>query len=72
MKKSSVILTFLMAFLLSKAHAQGRFTTQGTQLIDATGQPFVIKGINNPHAWFGERAFQALADIAATRANTVR
>lgn len=72
MKKSGVILTFLMAFLLSKAHAQGGFTTQGTQLIDATGQPFVIKGINNPHAWFGESAFQALADIAATRANTVR
>lgn len=72
MKKSGVILTFLMAILLGEAHAQGEFTTQGTQLIDATGQPFVIKGINNPHAWFGERAFQALADIAATRANTVR
>lgn len=32
MKKSGVILTFLMAILLSEAHAQGEFTTQGTQL----------------------------------------
>lgn len=52
--------------------AQETFTTSGAQLTDATGQPFVIMGINNPHAWFGERAYQTLDDIASTRANTVR
>ena len=47
-------------------------TTSGTKLIDATGHTFVIKGINNPHAWFGEKAFKALDDIAETKANALR
>lgn len=59
----------LTAFILQ---AQETFTTSGVQLKDATGQPFIIVGMNNPHAWFGERAYQALDDIASTHANTVR
>ncbi|MBQ8463460.1 MAG: cellulase family glycosylhydrolase [Prevotella sp.] len=62
----------LLAMCFCFAHAQGVFTTRETQLLDATGQPFIIVGMNNPHAWFGERAFQALDNIAATGANTVR
>ena len=57
---------------LKDNHANGAFSTRGTQLIDAVGQPFVVVGVNNPHAWFGERAYKALDDIAATRVNTVR
>lgn len=64
----STVLTLCFGISL----AQGVFTTRDAQLIDASGQPFVIAGINNPHAWFGERAYQALDDIAATQANTVR
>lgn len=50
----------------------GTFSTQGCQLVDANGQTFVIRGINNPHAWFGEKAFVALDNIRATGCNTVR
>ena len=50
----------------------GFFTTNGIELIDATGAPFLIAGINNPHAWFKEKAFNALFYIAETGANTVR
>ena len=67
--------TFLAVLILLStmvSHAQEGFSTRGAQLIDATGRPFIIAGINNPHAWFGERAYQALDDIAATHANTVR
>lgn len=50
----------------------GVFTTDKNQLIDADGQVFVIRGINNPHAWFGEKAFLALDDIQQTGSNTIR
>lgn len=63
------VVVFLSAITL---YAQDVFTTRSFQLIDATGHPFVIVGMNNPHAWFAERAYLALDDIAATRANTVR
>ncbi len=68
----TILLVILMALFTMGSHAQEGFTTQGPQLIDATGHPFIIAGINNPHIWFRERAYQALDDIAATGANTVR
>ncbi len=54
------------------AFAGDHFTTKKDRLVDANGKSFVIKGINNPHAWFGERAYAALDDIAAIGSNTVR
>jgi len=68
----AILVITLVVATTAWGQAQNGFTTKGTQLIDATGQTFIIKGINNPHAWFGERAYLALDDIAATRANTVR
>lgn len=50
----------------------GVFTTRNSKLIDAEGKVFIIRGINNPHAWFGEKAYRALDDIQATGCNTVR
>lgn len=68
----TILLTIFMAFFAIGGYAQEGFRTQDTQLIDATGHPFIIAGVNNPHAWFRERAYQALDDIAVTGANTVR
>ena len=48
------------------------FKISGTQLLDANGNPFVIRGINHAHTWFKEDATSALAAIAATGANLVR
>ena len=48
------------------------FTTRRHKLIDANGKAFVIKGMNNPHAWFGQRAYDALDQISAVGCNTVR
>jgi mannan endo-1,4-beta-mannosidase len=67
-----LIICIAAALCMISTHTQAQFTTKGTQLMDAAGHAFVIAGINNPHAWFGERAYQALDDIAATKANTVR
>lgn len=52
-------------------HAQS-FTTRNNKLIDADGKTFVIRGINNPHAWFGQRAYDALDEISSVGSNTVR
>ncbi len=68
----TILLTILLAFFTIGSYAQEGFKTQGTQLMDATGHPFIIAGINNPHAWFREKAYLALDYIAATGANTVR
>ena len=48
------------------------FTTRKHKLIDAYGKAFVIKGMNNPHAWFGQKAYDALDQISAVGCNTVR
>lgn len=48
------------------------FHVVGDQLLDANGIPFVLRGINHPHAWFPERLREAIAAIAATGANSVR
>ena len=42
------------------------------RLQDANGQDFVMRGINHAHTWYPTRTTQALQDIKATGANTVR
>ena len=44
----------------------------GTQIYDATGQPFVMKGVNHAHTWYKNDLASAIPAIAATGANTVR
>jgi mannan endo-1,4-beta-mannosidase len=41
-------------------------------LVEADGTPFVMRGVNVPHAWYRRRTTRSLRDIAATGANTVR
>ena len=50
----------------------GGFTVQGTKLIDANGNEFVMRGINHPHCWFLNTDDTALEAIAQTGSNTVR
>lgn len=64
-------LLFLFLMTSMAVCAQG-FTTAKSKLIDAEGQVFLIRGMNNPHAWFGEKAYQALDDILAVGCNTIR
>lgn len=62
----------IVAISLVSQAQQATFSTDHRRLIDANGQTFVIRGMNNPHAWFGEKAYQALDAIHATRSNTIR
>lgn len=54
------------------AQAQtGGFQVSGTSLLDANGNPFVIRGTAVPHVWFPQQ-FQMFGDAADLGANTVR
>lgn len=48
------------------------FHVQGDRLLDASGVPFVMRGVNHGHVWFPERMDESLDAIAATGANCVR
>ncbi len=73
MNRKSIFTLILFGALCALSYAQkGVFSIDKSKLIDADGQVFVIRGINNPHAWFGEKAYAALDDIKAVGSNTIR
>jgi mannan endo-1,4-beta-mannosidase len=51
--------------------AQGFHVSDG-RLLDANGNDFVMRGVNHAHTWYPGRTGQALRDIKALGANTVR
>lgn len=52
--------------------AASGFYVSGSNLYDANGNPFVIRGINHPHSWFKNTYEEAIPAIADQGANTVR
>lgn len=52
--------------------ANAGFQVSGTQLLDGNGNPFIMRGVNHPHAWYTNRTQQAFVDIASVEANSVR
>jgi len=59
-----------LLFMAPLCHAG--FTIKDGQLIDSQGEPFLIRGVNYPHAWFHLFMDESIPDIAATGSNTVR
>ncbi|MEU0114675.1 cellulase family glycosylhydrolase [Streptomyces bobili] len=51
--------------------APGFHVTDG-RLLDANGEDFVLRGVNHAHTWYPTRTPQALKDIKALGANSVR
>lgn len=64
-------LAFVLVLSLAPA-AHADFAIRDGVLVEADGAPFVMRGVNVPHAWLNERTAQSLEDVAATGANTVR
>ena len=48
------------------------FTINDGKLLDATGQEFVIRGMNMPHAWFPDQSYEALNELTKYNVNCVR
>lgn len=78
MKKFLLFFTIIISIAVNAQEKEqafvqkGVFSTNKSKLIDAEGQVFVIRGMNNPHAWFGEKAYMALDGIKSVGCNTVR
>ena len=53
------------------AEAAVGLRVSGTTIVEANGQPFIMRGVNHPHVWFTNRT-SSFADIKAAGANTVR
>ena len=66
------VLAGAVALATQPAHAAAGFTVSGSKIIDANGNAFVMRGVNHAHTWYQDRTPQALADIKALGANTVR
>jgi mannan endo-1,4-beta-mannosidase len=53
------------------ASAAAGFTVSGSQILDANGNAFVMRGVNHAHTWYTSQ-FSSFENIKATGANTVR
>ena len=60
-----------LAATAQPAAAATGFTVSGSRILDANGNPFVMRGVNHAHTWYLDR-FSSFADIKALGANTVR
>jgi mannan endo-1,4-beta-mannosidase len=60
-----------VAAVATPASAAAGFTVGGGRLLDANGNPFVMRGVSHPHAWYTSQT-SAFANIKALGANTVR
>jgi mannan endo-1,4-beta-mannosidase len=67
-----VAVTGFVAVAAQPAQAAAGFTVSGSRILDANGNAFVMRGVNHAHTWYPDRTPQALADIKALGANTVR
>ncbi|GLY22753.1 cellulase family glycosylhydrolase [Micromonospora sp. NBRC 101691] len=69
----TALLTLVSAVLMvvPPAHAAVGLHVEGTDIVEANGQPFVMRGVNHPHVWFTGRT-DSFADVKALGANTVR
>ncbi|MFL6118006.1 hypothetical protein [Actinophytocola sp.] len=53
------------------AYAATGLHISGTDIVEANGQPFIMRGINHEHFWFQSQT-SSFANIKALGANTVR
>lgn len=74
-------MTFMLVLMLAlvvpfiateQTHAANGFYVSGNNLKDANGNNFVIRGVNNAHAWFDTQAYDALTTISSKKVNAVR
>ncbi|BCL17300.1 cellulase family glycosylhydrolase [Micromonospora sagamiensis] len=69
----AALLTLVSSVLMfvSPAHAAVGLHVENGTIVEANGQPFVMRGVNHPHVWYTGRT-DSFADVKALGANTVR
>jgi len=66
------ISSFLSALFLIQGIFAQVFTVSGTKLLDANGNEFVIRGVNNSHSWHYDLSLKALDQLAELNVNCIR
>lgn len=51
---------------------QGGMYVRGTTLYDGNGNPFVMRGVNLPHAWYTDKTTTSINAVASLGANSIR
>lgn len=76
MRKITILMTIIVLMLTGYSipadAASDGFYVSGTQIMDANGNAFVMRGVNIPHAWFSSYTETAIKGAADLNANTVR
>ncbi|GAA0250442.1 hypothetical protein GCM10010492_58260 [Saccharothrix mutabilis subsp. mutabilis] len=70
---ATLALTAVMPLVQAPAAAAATgFTVANGRVLDANGNDFVLRGVNHAHTWYAHTTPQALKDIKALGANSVR
>ena len=67
----AVALAGIWTLLPASAQTEGGFSVNGTQLIDADGNPFVMRGSSHAQVWY-QGEFDSYSELSDLGANTVR
>ncbi|PZM63418.1 endoglucanase [Paenibacillus dendritiformis] len=62
----------LVSLNLPRGAEDNNFHVSGSLLKDPNGNPFVMRGVNNPHIWWDTESYNSLATIRSYGANSVR
>jgi mannan endo-1,4-beta-mannosidase len=67
----AVVFAGVWQLLPASAQQSGGFSVDGTQLIDANGNPFIMRGTSHADVWY-QGEFASYSEISDLGANTVR
>ncbi len=73
-----LVVAMLVAFMPGTLYVKAEespiygFHVEGSRLLDANGNPFIMRGINHAHTWYKGETETAIKAIAQTGANTIR
>ena len=71
-KFKNLVFLLLLTFLSFQCVYSQTFKISGSTLLDANGNAFVIRGINDPFAWHYERSLKDLKRLAEMNVNCIR
>ncbi len=67
-----LLLTCMNGISIDASAASSGFYVSGTTICDANGNPFEMRGVNIPHAWYTSYTETSIKGASALGANTVR
>ena len=70
--KKALLASAIAVTSVCSLNSYAGFDVSNGDLVDGNGTPFVMRGINYPHAWFSDKYNESFPAMASTGANVVR